>query len=1287
MELKLYIADNITQETSTTGGQRFTFTSQPSLTDVLSFSYFSYYPVISSTTGVSVDFSWFPIPSPYTNQQMAADVASYLSLDSNLNVVYEYYNDYFEVKPVNGSPLLAISSGTYSSATQSFVINDIVNYKRLDLYGDETINYTTKVADIEKLSNIFTDVTNQFTIPANDNNLEVFKQYLDLDISNNFNANIRVGALIEIDTYTFRFGKAQLEGGSIKNGRMEDLKITFYGSLVQLTEVFGDDNLSQLDYIKDDFGNLTKVYNNISKFDFQYTEANFLSLLKSDDFVDGLIMPLINLSDYEWNYGTGVNNDTSLDIKSNAGAINSKYLRPSLRVIEIIKAIEAKYNITFTRGFLGEAQFNNLFIWLNGTGENTRFQLDFNSNFTQVPGNIPDPRGYLTSVDINTNIITLETLPVVDKNDKIILNLYWPFGSGIDSVDGTDWTMTVSFIDRRPSRFGTVFYTETKTFNSSDVVFFQTNIFASALGIEVGSPLLFDIYVDVNKPIIWNEFRFNVQYSYLPPRDVFLYEDRSTNTLGLTNNYDIRTVMPNIKVIDFIQGLMKMFKLIIRPITTNIFELSTIDAYYASGDTLNITNDVDNSLIDLGRPEIYKTIDLLFEKTNNVLGKKFREINDPINDKIGYGDLISQYNQISDNTKLEVKLPFENMLFERLIDTSNSVTTNILIGESISVSDTGSVSKNNSKPILFYNNGIVNLNSSPVKVQFKSNSVIGLTYSHLIGNTNNELISQVTNSINWGSENDPWHYSRIDNSLFLNYWSNWINTIYDTRQKKVKISAYLSQRFINRLSLNDTLIISNNKFRINDFKVDLLSGKTDFNLFRDFTTLSLLDFPIETFNNNRFEPSSTYLVDWTTANNDGSYYVYGGYTTYSNWSSTNLTRIKRNGDIDKTFNIGTGINSYPYQFSSVKRDENELLLTGYFTQYNGATAGRIVKINYDGSINSSFNSGSGFNGGVNGTYLYNNNLYCVGAFSTYNGTTASSLEIINKDSGSKIGITSSTFNNTPLDIVVNDDSTMFVSGYFTTYGGVSRKHIVKINADGSINTDFDPSTSFTTLPSPGLPGLIGLLKADGYVIAYGYFSHFLGTTQSGITKLKPNGRIDDTFVNLGFNGSPQFGKWTDDGKIFLSGSFSTYGDIPSYKCILLNNDGTPYQTFGETYSNQFNVADRIYGLDDNKVLHYYGEEDNRFFIDKDVVRFNSGKTYYGLNINTKKTWTKSTLDLGFGTNWVEILTPNGEGSSEIVIRCLTNNGPARIMSLKLSIGDGTITQFITIKQSSKVSLI
>jgi hypothetical protein len=95
------------------------------------------------------------------------------------------------------------------------------------------------------------------------------------------------------------------------------------------------------------------------------------------------------------------------------------------------------------------------------------------------------------------------------------------------------------------------------------------------------------------------------------------------------------------------------------------------------------------------------------------------------------------------------------------------------------------------------------------------------------------MLYQVTDSINFSSEIDPWHLLQVDNSLYLNYWEDWINTIYSLKQRKFSYTANLPSRFAQELSLNDRILIGDNRFKINDFTLDIPTGKTKLTLFND----------------------------------------------------------------------------------------------------------------------------------------------------------------------------------------------------------------------------------------------------------------------------------------------------------------------------------------------------------------------------------------------------------------------------------------------------------------------
>ena len=293
-----------------------------------------------------------------------------------------------------------------------------IDDKVLDLYQDESIQYTSKLSDIEKLSNVFTDFSDSFTVPATPKNNAIFQHYYDVDIDNTFNANIRVIAYIEIDSFPFRVGKVQLEGIKLKNQKPDSYKITFYGGLIQLSDLFKDDTIDLLDYQKDATGSLVKVWDSLSQFEYEYNSANFINSLNNPSFQSGsIITPLISYTDRDWNYGSA----DSIDISGNAGAILDSELRPAIRIKHIIEGIETKYGINFTRNFLGSAVFNNLFMWMNGgntdavLGQETGIDLIDDLDYGSPGGPFFDESLYVNT-DNTSNILTIN-IPAIGSTD------------------------------------------------------------------------------------------------------------------------------------------------------------------------------------------------------------------------------------------------------------------------------------------------------------------------------------------------------------------------------------------------------------------------------------------------------------------------------------------------------------------------------------------------------------------------------------------------------------------------------------------------------------------------------------------------------------------------------------------------------------------------------------------------------------------------------------------------------------------------------------------------------
>ncbi|MBK7101003.1 MAG: delta-60 repeat domain-containing protein [Flavobacteriales bacterium] len=123
---------------------------------------------------------------------------------------------------------------------------------------------------------------------------------------------------------------------------------------------------------------------------------------------------------------------------------------------------------------------------------------------------------------------------------------------------------------------------------------------------------------------------------------------------------------------------------------------------------------------------------------------------------------------------------------------------------------------------------------------------------------------------------------------------------------------------------------------------------------------------------------------------DGRILVGGNFFNFNGVNSRRLVRLMPNGSVDNSFNIGTGANSMVT--SVVVQPDGKVLVGGSFSQWNGATVGGIVRLLVDGSMDPAFNVGAGTNDNVNDVVLRPNGKIVIGGFFTqYNGTTRNQL--------------------------------------------------------------------------------------------------------------------------------------------------------------------------------------------------------------------------------------------------------------------------------------------------------
>lgn len=276
-----------------------------------------------------------------------------------------------------------------------------------------------------------------------------------------------------------------------------------------------------------------------------------------------------------------------------------------------------------------------------------------------------------------------------------------------------------------------------------------------------------------------------------------------------------------------------------------------------------------------------------------------------------------------------------------------------------------------------------------------------------------------------------------------------------------------------------------------------------------------------------------------------------GYFPVHGVTKRNIARLNTDGSLDVGFNPGSGAD-WPV-FSTLVQADGKILISGWFLRYNGVARKNIARINPDGSLDSSFDPGTGANSLINSTALQSDGKIIIGGwFTRYDGTERSYIARVNVD-----GSLDTSFDPGPgasywiHSIIVQSDDKIIIGGNFWSYYGVQRNGIARLNVDGSLDTSFDPGT--------GTNGVVYFIamQPDGKILLGGEFSSFNGTPRLRIARVNVDGTLDTGFdPGSGANSSLYCAAVQSDGKLIIGGAFTSYDGTPCGRIARLNVDGS-----------------------------------------------------------------------------------------------------------------------------------
>jgi len=705
-------------------------------------------------------------------------------------------------------------------------------------------------------------------------------------VLNSFDARFKHDAIIKLNGIDYKKGKIQFKSVTLKDNKAHAYKVVFFGDAVVLKEIIGDTTLQGLIY--DNAYNFTYNETNIINF-FSAGSSSLISNYGSDD----IIVPNIHHSK-NMRYSTSNGYKDSI---TDTGLVYTD-LKPAIRLRAIIEAIERTYSEISFEGFFNTFDFSNFYMWMHknegyvtnaveGGGVNIsvnrfRNQDDEDPKYTYTSGTIGDVR-------------TLYLLPYYNADG--VRNRY-NVTLSITTSTAENYTVRI-----KNGATGNLITSREFT-NQSGTVNIEEG-FRNTSGVFGSSPNnldLLDLIIEIeSENTITMTHTLSVEYERKPQGSGAYVTQWTANytptNQDVQNTFEISRQMPEMKVMDFLSGLFKMFNLLVYKDGDNI-KVELAKVYYQNEDAYDITKYVDMEKATVDRLFQFREMDFKFKSKESFLVQFSDEIQTVP---------FAEEHYPPDNTPFDggiykVELPFEKMMYERLTDTDDDSLT--LIGQGAFLNK--QFDPTIGEPLIFlsiYDSNADNeltIGSLTPNAYRRPSNVTGLGW----WGYNRRL------QMNFGLEADEFLGEIPSNStnLFEDGYFDYVQTMFDPASRLFKYTAYLPLSILLKLQLKDKLVIANNAYRINSIKTNLLTNKTELELYNRQEFVSQI-------NNSQFayldrvaqvtspSKSSTAInLSWTAVTGAVGYDVIlnGGVFGTTVGTSVKVTPLEPN----TTYNIG-----------------------------------------------------------------------------------------------------------------------------------------------------------------------------------------------------------------------------------------------------------------------------------------------------------------------------------------------------------------------------------------------
>jgi hypothetical protein len=586
------------------------------------------------------------------------------------------------------------------------------------------------------------------------------------------------------------------DGRKRKNAYIELDTIPFRKGTIQLEKAqFKNGNLDnyQITFfgsivsLKDRFNNLSLKDVDFSSLYFNYSGSAVKDRISISD--NDVSFPLIS-SKNVWTYGTNGTDVINWDISKSDTPIYYNDLFPAVRLNKIIEAIGSTIGVNFVGNFLNDDKFKRAFLWFKNANEFIPVLAPSKINFIGVSSTTGSASLFDTANDVLKYVEP--TYPeVIDKSF-----LYITFNASGYNCSVETYKNNVKINE----------------------VFFVSQTSQIQVGLPLDGTGDYSFYISSDGAVQYTSYYYFETGIYTPTTYSKVKDLTATQPVPATSSsfLDLSIYAPEIKVEDFFTGVLKTFNLTCYSEDGYNFKVEQLEDWYLAGEIRDLSKYTISDNIEISRSELYKNINFKYAKAENILAVNFNS-----RSTTPYGDLV--YDMDIDGSQYSVELPFSTLLHQKFTG------TNLQVGYSLDSNYSPIIPA----PVLLYNYGYKR--SSSFYFNDGNSTSSKIVEYHMFGQDTN--ISGQNYTINFGVEQSTYTNKLESNSLFYNYYLDYLSNVFSKKSRLFRLKMILPTGILTSLKLNDRVIIRDKRYIIQKYTTDLTTGEVDLELLTDFRVI------------------------------------------------------------------------------------------------------------------------------------------------------------------------------------------------------------------------------------------------------------------------------------------------------------------------------------------------------------------------------------------------------------------------------------------------------------------